>query len=149
MVTFDWFKSHTCQIECYQTLARGPDANEKSSQTNFRNGLLLWNFWDMSLTQPHWHTRPTAYVKIHNAMKLHCRLDFFTYRNLFQNEVSNVLSSKSLVNLLIQSNAHIHYYRSIKNWMNFGAWNQVPVVFKLNSTGNIWDRNLWPVLYQI
>ena len=33
--------------------------------------------------------------------------------------------------------------------MNFGAWNRVPVVFKLIITGNTWDRNLWPVSYQI
>ena len=33
--------------------------------------------------------------------------------------------------------------------MNFGAWNWVPIVVKLNSTGTTWDRNLWPVSYQI
>ena len=33
--------------------------------------------------------------------------------------------------------------------MNFGAWNLVPIVVKLYSTGTTWDRNLWPVSYQI
>ena len=35
-------------------------------------------------------------------------------QNLFQNEISQDFSSKSLLNLLIHSNAHIHYYRSFK-----------------------------------
>ena len=33
--------------------------------------------------------------------------------------------------------------------MNFGAWNRVPIVVILNSTETTWDRNLWPVSYQI
>ena len=82
-------------------------------------------------------------------VQLHCRVDFFTYRNLFQNEISDDFSSKSLLKLLIHSNAHIHNYRSRKKKMNFGAWNLVPIVVKLNSTGTTWDRNLWPVSYQI
>ena len=56
----------------------------------------------------------TAYVNFINASKLYCRLDFFTYRNLFQNEISDDFSSKSLLKLLIHSNAHIHNYRSRK-----------------------------------
>ena len=44
------------------------------------------------------HTPTTAYVKKHNASKLHCRLDCFIYWNLFQNEISHDFSSKSLVN---------------------------------------------------
>ena len=101
----------------------------------------------LNLTQP--VHEPPRYVKMHNASKFHCRLHFFTYRNLLKNEISHNFSSKSLVDLLIHSKAHIHYNRSLKNWMNFGAWNRVPVVFKLIFTGNTWDRNLWPVSYQI
>ena len=56
----------------------------------------------------------TAYANFINASKLHCGLDFFTYRNLFQNEISDDFSSKSLLKLLIHSNAHIHNYRSLK-----------------------------------
>ena len=51
-------------------------------------------------------------------VQLHCRLDFFTYRNLFQNEISDDFSSKSLLKLLIYSNAHIHNYRSRKKRWN-------------------------------
>ena len=47
-------------------------------------------------------------------VQLHCRLDFFSYRNLFQNEISDDFSSKSFLKLLIHSNAHIHNYRSRK-----------------------------------
>ena len=47
------------------------------------------------------------YVNFINASRLHCRLDFFTYRNLFQNEIADDFSSKSLLKLLIHSNAHI------------------------------------------
>ena len=47
-------------------------------------------------------------------VQLHCRVDCFTYRNLFQNEISDDFSSKSLLKLLIHSNAHIHNYRSRK-----------------------------------
>ena len=78
-----------------------------------------------------------------------CRLDFFTYRNLFRNEISHAFSSKSLINLVIHSNAHIYFYQSLENWMNFGARNRVPVVFRLNFTEITWDHNLWPVFYQI
>ena len=56
----------------------------------------------------------TAYVNFINTSKLHCRLDFFTYRNLFQNEISDDFSSKSLLKLLIHSNAHVHNYQSRK-----------------------------------
>ena len=55
-----------------------------------------------------------CYLISSTQVQLHCRLDFFTYRNLFQNEISDDFSSKSLLKLLIHSNAHIHNYRSRK-----------------------------------
>ena len=62
-----------------------------------------------------WRSIPTtAYVNIINASKLHCGLDFFTYRNLFQNEISDDFCSKLLLKLLIHSNVHIHNYWSLK-----------------------------------
>ena len=80
----------------------------------------------------------TAYVNIINASKLHCGLDFFTYWNLFQNEISDDFSSKSLLKHLIHSNAHIHNYRSLKK-DEFLSLKSGSNCFKLNSTGTTWD----------
>ena len=72
--------------------------------------VIFWqHFWGQAI--------PTTacYVNFINASyKLHCGLDFFTYRNLFQNEISDDFSSKSLLKLLIHSNARIHNFRSLK-----------------------------------
>ena len=63
-------------------------------------------------------------------VQLHCRVDFFTYRNLFQNEISDDFSSKSLLKLLIHSNAHIHNYRSRKKrWIL-----ELEIWFRLSSS---------------
>ena len=98
------------EIDC------GPSST--NAFTNFFSSVIDAQLGSCSQVTNQLVYQPLPMLISSTQVQLHCRLDFFTYQYLFQNEISDDFSSKSLLKLLIHSNAHVHNYRSRKKRWN-------------------------------